>query len=74
MSTNIGTIKGRKGAGAEQGAGLRREVFLTRFAGGGDGVCLQVTVGDQYVQLDSGGVGRLRGLLDEWMTLGEEDS
>jgi hypothetical protein len=60
MSTRLGSVKGRPGAKVEQqGVGLRHEVHVTRFAGGLDGVCVQLTIHDQYVQLDIRGVASL---------------
>lgn len=56
MSTDFGFTQGRPNAGPEQGQGLGREIHVNRFYGGDkDGVCVQVTVGDKYVQLTTAG-------------------
>lgn len=68
MSTNLGTIEGRRDAvGSEQGKGLRSRLYLTRFFGGKkDGMCLQLTIQESYVQLDAAGIAKLRAALDEF--------
>jgi hypothetical protein len=58
MSTDLGFIRGRVHADPDQqGSGLRDGVAVTRFAGGReDGVCVQLTIGDKFAQLDEVGV------------------
>ena len=51
MSTSLGSVMGLDLAG--QGSGIR--VHVTRFYGGASGWCLQLTIGDRYVQLDAEG-------------------
>jgi hypothetical protein len=60
MSTDFGIVSGRRhGNMDDQGVGLCPELHVNRFAGGEDGVCVQLTVGDRYVQLDGPGVALL---------------
>lgn len=57
MSTSFDSTKGRQNADpAAQGPGLAREVHVNRFYGGdADGVCVQVTIGNRYIQLTRAG-------------------
>ena len=55
MSTDLGQIEGRPHAKrSEQGEGLRESLSLTRFWGGDrDGVCIQITLSHEFVQITS---------------------
>lgn len=48
----------------QQGPGLRPGVRVTRFNGGPDGICVQLTIGDLYAQLDAEGLAALTRKLD----------
>ena len=75
MSTNFGFIPSRSNAGiSNQGEGLVDRVYMTRFFGGDvDGVCLQITVGDRYVQLDEAGVLGVIEILSDYKDREEKD-
>jgi hypothetical protein len=64
MSTEIGVAWGREHADKpSQGSGLTDKAHVTRFSGGPDGTCVQVTIDDKFVQFDRDGVSRMRKLL-----------
>ena len=71
MSTDIGAVAGRADDRPWlQGSGLRGEIHVTRFYGGSSGPCMQLTIGDQFVQLDAEG----RAALVEKLLLGASSS
>jgi len=79
MSTNIGYISGKKEViDDEARASMIPKyedviMFLTRFAGGKErGICLQITIGDQYIQLDTNTMEYLAKILPGWKDLAEE--
>lgn len=66
MSTDFGRVAGVD-LGAAMGRGLRREVYVHRFAGGEHGPCVQLTIDDVFVQLDPEGV---RSLISKLLATG----
>ena len=79
MSTNIGYISGKKEIIDEESRASMTPKYedvimsLTRFAGGQErGTCLQITIGDQYIQLDTNTVEYLAKILPQWLDLAEE--
>lgn len=60
MSTTLGSVKSTASPDP-----VSREIYVNQFWGGKErGRCLQLTIGERYVQLDREGVTALRELLD----------
>lgn len=73
MSTEIGTIKGLYTN--DLWLGLQDKIYITRFhAGLQHGPCHQITVGDQYIQLDNKGAMELIHTLLSSILLEESES
>jgi hypothetical protein len=65
MNVSLGSVEGRVDPHPlRQGPGLHSHLYVSSFYGGTtSGRCIQLTVGDQFVQLDAGGCAALKELL-----------
>jgi hypothetical protein len=78
MSTNIATIYGEREAVIQPQKGKvqksRQTMSITRFWGGSqNGVMLQLTIGNWYIQIDSKGIEELKEVLNNYHDMNEEE-
>lgn len=65
MSYELAEVAGLRLPG--MGPGLCSRVHIGTFAGGQHGSCIQITIGDQFVQLNVPGVAEVHEALGDWL-------